>query len=852
MALGFVLLGERRSSPPCPFLRYRLPNPSHKSKPKPLSRAPRRNEWPSTKVDAARIVVPLAALYTPMKHIESMPATLPYEPAKCKGKNCGAVLHPFWCVCQPPPRWRLALTQPLPPPPPPTPPSLPPPAPLFLPRSHVDFTSKHWTCSFCLTRNQFSQYYADHIAPEHLPAELMYSTVEFAVPTARGAPSGPPAFLFVVDATTPEDDIENLRDSILNALAQLPPTALVGFITYSTMVHVHEVAPGSDCPRAYVFKGSKDYEPAKVAALLGLAAGAGGATGGGGGGGGGGPPGAAAAHVPPASNRFLVPNSAAGPVIEALLGDMGRDPWPMPPERRPSRAMGAAVSIATSLMERAIGKQGGRIFVFASGPGTIGPGATALPEYKDPMRGHTELVHQKGEIWKLHTAARDFFRGVAARLVDSAHALDFFGCSLDQVGLLELKPCVAATGGLVVLADSFGQSVFKESFVRIFKRWDEGAHPPDAGHLKMGFGATLEVLTSRDFKVSGAIGLCTSLKRPSPSVSEQEIGESGTCAWALGALDATSTLALYFDVPGAVSDADKRLHLQLITRYQHSSGAQRMRVTTHQGRWAGNDPGALNNLALSFDQEAAAVAMSRIAVHRTDSAEDSGEVLRWLDRSLIRLCSKFAEYQKDDPSSFRLSPTFSLFPQFMFNLRRSQFMQTFGSSPDESAYARLIFCKEDVMNSQVMIQPTLMSFSMAEPAPKPVLLDATSVRGDCVLLLDTFFQVLVWHGETVANWRDNKWADQPGYEQWGVEFKRLLLAPQEEAAGVMEARFPMPRYILCDQHKSQARFLMSRLNPSITHNSDSSGVGAGAAVITDDVSYSVFMEHLIKLATQTS
>jgi hypothetical protein len=52
-------------------------------------------------VDAARIVVPLAALYTPLKHIETMPATLPYEPAKCKGKSCGAVLHPFWCVLLP-------------------------------------------------------------------------------------------------------------------------------------------------------------------------------------------------------------------------------------------------------------------------------------------------------------------------------------------------------------------------------------------------------------------------------------------------------------------------------------------------------------------------------------------------------------------------------------------------------------------------------------------------------------------------------------------------------------------------------------------------------------------------------
>ena len=28
---------------------------------------------------------------------------------------------------------------------------------------------------------------------------------------------------------------------------------------------------------------------------------------------------------------------------------------------------------------------------------------------------------------------------------------------------------------------------------------------------------------------------------------------------------------------------------------------------------------------------------------------------RWLDRKLIQLCQKFAEYRKDEPASFRLN-----------------------------------------------------------------------------------------------------------------------------------------------------------------------------------------------------
>lgn len=49
--------------------------------------------------------------------------------------------------------------------------------------------------------------------------------------------------------------------------------------------------------------------------------------------------------------------------------------------------------------------------------------------------------------------------------------------------------------------------------------------------------------------------------------------------------------------------------------------------------------------------------------------------MRWLDRSLIRLCAKFAQYEKDKPETFRLAHEFSMYPQYMFHLRRSQFLQ---------------------------------------------------------------------------------------------------------------------------------------------------------------------------------
>lgn len=41
--------------------------------------------------------------------------------------------------------------------------------------------------------------------------------------------------------------------------------------------------------------------------------------------------------------------------------------------------------------------------------------------------------------------------------------------------------------------------------------------------------------------------------------------------------------------------------------------------------------------------------------------------------------------------------------------------------------------------------------------PVPAMLDAASVRPDTILLLDTFFHVVIFHGETIGAWREQGW-----------------------------------------------------------------------------------------------
>lgn len=91
-----------------------------------------------------------------------------------------------------------------------------------------------WICPFCLQRNPFPPHYKD-ITATNLPAELLpkYTTIEYTL--SRPAQI-PPIFLYVVDTCVDEDELKALRETLVASLSLLPPNALVGLITYGTMV----------------------------------------------------------------------------------------------------------------------------------------------------------------------------------------------------------------------------------------------------------------------------------------------------------------------------------------------------------------------------------------------------------------------------------------------------------------------------------------------------------------------------------------------------------------------------------------------------------------------------------------
>ncbi|WVZ17690.1 hypothetical protein V8G54_010672 [Vigna mungo] len=424
-----------------------------------------------------------------------------------------------------------------------------------------------------------------------------------------------------------------------------------------------------------------------------------------------------------------------------------------------------------------------------------------------------------------------------------------------------------------------------------------------------------EINCSKDLKIQGIIGPCASLEKKGPLCSDVVIGQGGTSAWKMCGLDKSTSLCLFFDVvrkespDAAIQATSNQFYFQFLTYYQNNKGQMRLRVTTLSRRWIAG-PESVQDLIAGFDQEAAAIVMARQVSFKMEtelfcccscftlpaflilllSAPPTGlssycflrsfsqtefvlmigeaekplprisvhfaaefDPIRWLDKALINVCSRFGEFQKDTPSSFSLSPRLSIFPQFMFHFRRSQFVQVFNNSPDETAYFRMILNRENVANSVVMVQPSLISYSF-HSGPEPALLDVAAIAADKILLLDSFFTVVIFHGSTIAQWRKAGYHNEPEHQA----FAQFLRAPHDDADLIIKERFPVPRLVICDQHGSQvtfyyflplARFLLAKLNPSATYSTENYNPG-GDIIFTDDVSFEVFLDHLQRLVVQ--
>ncbi|XP_039016462.1 protein transport protein SEC23-like isoform X2 [Hibiscus syriacus] len=708
------------------------------------------NAWPRTKLEASKCVIPLAASIAPIRPHPDIP-TLPYAPLRCR--TCSAVLNAY---------------------------------------SQVDFAAKIWICPFCYQRNHFPHHYA-MISETNLPCELypQYTTVKYSL-QANTDPSNPsnalqlqPVFVFVLDTCMIEEELGFAKSAMKQAIGLLPEHALVGFISFGTQAQVHELG-FTEISKVFVYRGSKEVPKGQVLEQLGL--GAAGRR----------PKSGYSKGLPngytdTGINRFLLPASDCEYSLNSLLDELQADQWPVQAGCRPSRCTGIALSVAAGLLGACLPGTGARVIALVGGPCTEGPGTIVSKDLSEPVRSHKDLHKDAAPYFK---KAVKFYDSLAKQLVNQGHVLDLFASALDQVGVAEMKVAIERTGGLVVLSESFGHSAFKDSFKRVFEGGEQS--------LGLCFNGMLEINCSKDIKVQGIIGPCSSLQKKGTNVSDTVIGEGNTTTWKMCGLDKSTCLTVLFDLSSTDESSvrgtmNPQLYLQFLMGYQDPEGKTMLRVTTVTRRWVDSAISS-EELIQGFDQETAAVVMARITSLKMET-EEGFDATTWLDRNLIRLCTKFGNYRKDDPSSFTLNPCFSLFPQFMFNLRRSQFVQVFNNSPDETAYFRIILNRENITNTAVMVQPSLISYTFSSP-PQPALLDVASISADHILLLDSYFSIVVFHGITIAQWRNMGYQNQPEHQAFAL----LLDAPRVDAQIIIQERFPVPRLVVCDQHSSRQDF----------------------------------------------
>ena len=157
-----------------------------------------------------------------------------------------------------------------------------------------------------------------------------------------------------------EDEMGHVRTELTKSLNLLPPTALVGLITFGSMINIYELGYEA-CAKAFTFRGDKNpVTPQQIASLLQQAGGAaGGAKG----------QGAAATR---GAARFLLPVAECFDSFYTILEELQRDSWPCAADQRPPRSTGVALSAAVSLLEAAHRNFGARIMMFLGGPCTQG------------------------------------------------------------------------------------------------------------------------------------------------------------------------------------------------------------------------------------------------------------------------------------------------------------------------------------------------------------------------------------------------------------------------------------------------------------------------------------------------
>lgn len=584
--------------------------------------------------------------------------------------------------------------------------------------------------------------------------------------------------VLLLDLTTP--DLEHLKQVLLQSLHTSESPLLISLILFSKHIYVFDFS--SESLRCYSLNGDKSYTSNQILSNLQITL-----------------------QNPESYKKFFTSsdNFSLISAIETL--DYRESPVK---GLRKERAAGLALQVSIELMKVAAAAKPGKIIYLLSGAGTVGVGKIVNLGLEETIRTFADI---KANRAPLLAKAKSFYEGLALELRKSGHTVDIFSCSIDQCGLFELESVTELTGGYMFLFDCCRSNEFKNNFLKYFKEY-----------VTRPSRCSVVLRCSQNVEICGCIAQGYSFENNSSLASKIKVGLSGTNVWGVNSVDQNSAFTFFFHPKDKNSSQD--IVVQVETRLITWQGTVKTIV-----KLVKFPKGEASQTVTSFDSETSAVITAKLAVWRL-KLEDFLNVSTWVDKSLIAFAKRFALIQD---KTVTIPSQISLFPQFLYFLRRSQFINAFNVSPDESAFYRQMMLRYSVTEAITMIEPVLLSYSFDCDLPQPQFLSPDAMKKDRILLLDSFFTVVIWHGSDICAWVDAEYHKKPEYEN----FARLLDMPVEDSGIILQSRFPIPKLVMSKPRDGTERYIKARLNTQTKGTGDEE-------LFSDVMSIETFIEKL--------
>ncbi|KAH7365154.1 hypothetical protein KP509_18G011400 [Ceratopteris richardii] len=576
--------------------------------------------------------------------------------------------------------------------------------------------------------------------------ELVTSVVDY-VEVSTGRPGFVPVsetilaapLLILIDESLDDVHLQHLQSSLHSLLDSLPLAARIGLITYGRTVSVYDFSQvGVSAADVFPGSGLPNRELQKTL-LYG-------------------------------TGVYLAPLHVCLPVAHAIISSLRPYRGDLPEVAR-DRCMGAAVEIALSLiqgpsmeMSRSMVKRTGgcsRILVCAGGPNTLGQGS--VPH----SQSHPNYLYlEKKAIKQME------YLGQEARRQDAV--VDILCAGTCPVRVPVLQPLAAASGGVVVLHDDFGESY--------------GLNLQRAAKRSSGFRGIFEARFSDCFNATHIIGPG---KETTSTVHETVRNDKSVCM-EVPTLEECQSFVMSFELNKDIKS--ENVYFQYAVQYINAHLMNVTRVITV--RLGTTD--SITSYLRSIDDEVAAVLIGKRTVAFAKSAADALDMRSSVDERAKQIGMKLGK-TLNKSKLYSFPNELPKLGEILFHLRRGPLLGNIIGHEDERVILRNIFLQSSFDLSLRMLSPRVLMHRESGTFEELPAYDL-AMQSNTAIVLDHGTDIFIWMGSDLS-------ADE-------TQSAAALAACRTLVEELTEQRFPAPRVLVFKEGTSQARYLQSRLIPA--------------------------------------